>query len=90
MAVRNKGINGFGGNQLLHVEGHAAAHMRTHGLKEADLEINRIPCEKGKGGGCNGQLPKMLPEGAKLRVYGPDGYHNEYIGLPDQPVRGRS
>lgn len=84
MAVRGKGINGFNGNQLLHVEGHAAAQMRTTGAMGADLEINRIPCTKGNGGGCDGLLPKMLPEGARLRIYGPDGYYKEYTGLPDR------
>ena len=84
MAVRNKGINGFTGNQLLHVEGHTSAQMRITGTMEADLEINRIPCIDGKGGGCDGLLPKMLPEGAKLRIYGPGGYYNEYVGLPDR------
>lgn len=84
MAVRGKGINGFTGNQLLHVEGHASAHMRVNHIQQADLEINRVPCEKGAGGGCNGLLPRMLPEGARIRVYGPHGYFKEYIGLPDK------
>ena len=84
MQVRGKGINGFNGNQLLHVEGHAAAQMRVTGAAAGDLEINRVPCTKGSGGGCDGLLPKMLPEGAKLRVYGPDGFYREYVGLPDR------
>jgi hypothetical protein len=84
MAIRGKGVTGFNGNQLLHVEGHAAAHMRANHIQQADLEINRVPCEKGSGGGCNGLLPRMLPEGARVRVYGPEGFFHEYIGLPDK------
>ncbi len=81
--VRGKGLPGFNGNQLMHVEGHAAAYMRTNGIAEADLEINRIPCTAGSGGGCEGNLPRMLPEGARLNVYGPGGWFKSYLGLPD-------
>jgi hypothetical protein len=82
-AVRGKGLPGFNGNQLMHVEGHAAGYMRTNGIAEADLEINRIPCTVGSGGGCEGNLPRMLPEGARLNVYGPEGWFKSYVGLPD-------
>lgn len=51
-AVRGQGLPGFNGNQLMHVEGHAAAHMRTNGISEAVLDINKAPCTKGSGGGC--------------------------------------
>lgn len=28
-------------------------------------------------------LPFMLPEGAKLHIYGPDSFRKTYVGLPD-------
>jgi SCP1.201-like deaminase/Pretoxin HINT domain len=82
-AIRGQGLPGFNGNQLAHVEGHAAAYMRTNGIKEAVLDINKVPCTAGSGGGCEGLLPKMLPEGATLRVRGPGGYDRTFVGLPD-------
>jgi hypothetical protein len=82
LLIRGQGLPGFNGNQLMHVEGHAAAYMRTNGLNEAVLDINKIPCIAGPGGGCNGLLPRMLPEGARLTVRYPGG-QVEYIGLPD-------
>ena len=62
-----------------HVEAHAAALMRQNGLTSGTLYINRIPCE----GGCDTMLPRMLPESATLRVYGPGGYDETFTGLPD-------
>jgi hypothetical protein len=82
-AVRGQGLPGFSGVQATHVEGHAAAYMRTNGIRSGNLEINRVPCEEGSGGGCNGLLPSMLPEGGILRVYGPEGYFKAFIGMPD-------
>lgn len=64
-----------------HVEAHAAAVMRQQGLQEATLYINRVPCP-GKTG-CEAMLPRMLPEGARLRVVGPKGFEKVYVGLPD-------
>jgi RHS repeat-associated protein len=83
-AVRGQGMPGFNGNQLMHVEGHAAAYMRTTGQREAVLDISKVPCEKGSGGGCAGLLPRMLPEGARLRVRGPEGYDQVFVGTPDK------
>jgi hypothetical protein len=82
-AIRGQGLPGFNGNQLTHVEGHAAAYMRSNGIKEAVLDINKVPCTAGSGGGCEGLLAKMLPEGASLRVRGPGGYDRTFVGLPD-------
>ncbi len=79
-AVRGKGLPGFNGNQLMHVEGHAAAFMRTNGVQEAVLDISKVPCRKGAGGGCNGLLPRMLPPGSTLRVRGPGGYDTVFTG----------
>jgi len=64
-----------------HVEGHTAAIMRQRGISEAELFINKVPC--GGVRGCGAMLPRMLPEGAKLRVRGPNGYDKTFIGLPD-------
>jgi hypothetical protein len=57
-AIRGQGLPGFNGNQLTHVEGHAAAHMRTTGAREAVLDINKAPCTQGSGGGCQGLLER--------------------------------
>jgi hypothetical protein len=80
---RGQGISGFARDQLTHVEGHAAAYMRINKVMSADLEINKVPCDVGPGGGCDGLLSRMLPEGAVLRVYGPDGFFKAYTGEPD-------
>jgi hypothetical protein len=82
-AVRGQGLPGFNGNQLTHVEGHAAAYMRTNNVSNAVLDINKAPCTAGSGGGCNGLLPRMLPEGATLTVRHPSGV-DIYTGLPDR------
>jgi hypothetical protein len=82
-AVRGQGLPGFNGNQLSHVEGHAAAYMRVNGIQNAVLDINKLPCTQGSGGGCQGLLQRMLPEGASLRVRGPGGYNQTFTGLPD-------
>ena len=81
-AIRGQGLPGFNGNQLMHVEGHAAAHMRTNGIQSAVLDINKQPCMAGSGGGCNGLLPKMLPPNSTLIVRSPGGSFI-YNGLPD-------
>jgi hypothetical protein len=64
-----------------HVEGHAAAAMRLSGSSEANLFINNTPC-LGRFG-CAAQLPNMLPEGARLNVFGPQGYMQSFSGVPD-------
>jgi hypothetical protein len=28
-------------------------------------------------------LPRMLPPGATLHIYGPDGYYKPWVGAPD-------
>jgi hypothetical protein len=81
-AIRGQGVPGFNGNQLTHVEGHAAAHMRTSGAREAVLDINKAPCTQGSGGGCQGLLERMLPKGARLRVRYPDG-EQTFVGSSD-------
>lgn len=70
---------GMNGNNVSHVEAHAAAQMHLTGTKEATLYINRIPCP-GRNG-CDRLLPRMLPPGAKLTIYGPDGYVRVVYGV---------
>jgi hypothetical protein len=68
-----------------HVEAHSAAYMRQNGIDSATLYINRVPCPtlSPNSPGCADMLPRMLPPGAKLSVYGPGGYIRHFIGAPD-------
>jgi len=63
---------------VTHVEGHAAGLMRKHGLREADVYINYVggPCKTY----CVPSLPKLLPPGAKLRVYFPKADGTRGVG----------
>jgi uncharacterized protein YukE len=75
---------GFNHHVRSHVEAHAAAIMRLGDMgpgDEAALEINRIPCPGPNG--CAVNLPRMLPPGATLHIYGPDGYYKAWVGTPD-------
>jgi hypothetical protein len=72
---------GRNSTNFFHVEAHAAQTMRVEGLGEATLYINQVPCAVGPG--CANNLPGMLPEGAKLRVIGPNGYDHVFVGAPD-------
>lgn len=84
-----------------HVEAHAAAVLRQRDQRSrqespgtsspvlaATLYINREPCPtlSPRSPGCADSLPKMLPEGARLTVWGPDGYGASFIGQPDYGV----
>jgi hypothetical protein len=69
-----------------HVEAHAAAMMRSKGIADADLWINKPggPCSGIYG--CDAMLSHMLPEGATLRVHYPQGDAwgtTTYVGVPD-------
>jgi hypothetical protein len=75
-----KGSPGFNGVTKTHVEGHAAALVQQTGAQEGALYINNTPCSGPWG--CNALLPRMLPEGAWLKVFGPDGYAKIFIGAP--------
>jgi hypothetical protein len=55
-----------------HIEGHVAAFMRKHRMREAVLYLNLPPC----GGQqpidpkrCHENLPRILPQGSKLHVH---------------------
>jgi SCP1.201-like deaminase len=67
------------------VEAHAAVIIRREGLSEATLYVNRAPCptKNPRSPGCFDNLPKILPEGARLRTIGPDGLDHTFVGLPD-------
>ena len=76
-----RGTPGMNHRIKSHVEAHAAAHMRQNSIRDGVLYINRAPCPGGTG--CEAMLPRMLPEGAQLRVLGPNGYDKTFVGLPD-------
>lgn len=71
---------GMNGNNLSNVEAHTAAEMRLRGIQEATLYINRVPCP-GRNG-CENLLPRMVPPGGKLTIYGPDGFLRVVYGAP--------
>lgn len=66
-----------------HVEAHAAAQMRRYTILRAALVINNDVC----GGplGCRVILPRLLPPGSALTVYGPNGFEETYHGR-DEPA----
>jgi RHS repeat-associated protein len=67
---------GFDGYTKTHVEGHAAAYMRQHGIKEARLYINNpIICDN-----CVRNLPSTLPPGSRLELVLPDETIRVFIG----------
>jgi hypothetical protein len=71
-----KGTKGFDAYTRTHVEGHAAAFMREHGIKSAQLHINNPSiC-----GNCDRLLPRMLETGSQLEVILPDGTSKIFIG----------
>lgn len=66
-----------------HVEAQAAAYMRMTGRRDASLYVNQKPCAR-RPHGCDRMLPQMLPTGARLTVFGPDGYTKVYRGQGDE------
>jgi len=63
---------GMPNNLVSHVEANAAARMRLDGVTDGTLYINRLPCAGRMG--CDNLLPRMIPTGSRLTIYGPDGY----------------
>jgi hypothetical protein len=61
-----------------HAEGHAAALMRKRGIRHATLYVNNEPCAGRLG--CDRTMPSLLPPGATLTVYGPNGFARRYEG----------
>jgi hypothetical protein len=74
------GTPGTNGNIKSHVEARRSLDAAA-GLSDATLYINRVPCAGLRG--CDAMLPRMLPEGARLHVYGSNGFGHTYTGLPD-------
>jgi hypothetical protein len=81
------GIPGMHNRIKSHVEAHAAVIMRRSGVNEATLYLNRVPCPSTNPAspGCYDGLPRMLPYGSKLKVVGPDGFDEIFVGIPDPP-----
>lgn len=54
-----------------HIEGHAAAIMRQHRLRESVLYINIPPCgsENQSEWRCDANIAKLIPKGSTLRVW---------------------
>ncbi|MER7245807.1 DddA-like double-stranded DNA deaminase toxin [Kribbella sp. NPDC000426] len=59
-----------------HVEVKFAMRMRRDGLTDETIMINNRPCPGPYG--CHRNLWKFLPDGARLTVYGPDGFKRTY------------
>jgi nucleic acid/nucleotide deaminase of polymorphic system toxin len=62
-----------------HTEIKAAMNMRLSGIKRAFLYLNNEPCDI-PGTNCRNLLPRFLPPGAELVVYGPNGYRETFKG----------
>ncbi|MFC9690256.1 DddA-like double-stranded DNA deaminase toxin [Kribbella sp. NPDC056951] len=62
-----------------HAEIKFAMHMRLNGMKRATVYLNNEPCMT-RGLNCRKLLPRFLPPGAQLVVYGPNGYRDTFIG----------
>jgi hypothetical protein len=75
-ALMPKGSPGFDIVTRTHVEGHAAALMRTEGAASGTLHINNpVICPS-----CSKLLPDMLPPGSRLTVVLPNGTRVPFLG----------
>jgi hypothetical protein len=71
--------NGMGQTVIgSHVETKVAVYMRQEGIRDVTVVINHQPCEGPLG--CDTLLPRVLPEGSTLTVYGTaqDGTHTKH------------
>jgi hypothetical protein len=57
--------------------------MRRRRITRASLVINNEPCPGPLG--CDVLLPRLLPPGAELTVYGPNNFEKTYRGQ-DEPA----
>ncbi len=55
-----------------------AMKMRRLGIRHARIVLNNRPCPGELG--CDELLPRFLPPGSELTVYGPDGFEKIYHG----------
>lgn len=60
-----------------------AMKMRRQGIRGARIVLNNRPCPGELG--CDELLPRFLPPGSELRVYGPDGFERIYHGETEIP-----
>ena len=77
-------IPGRHGTIMWHVESHAIASMRALNQQRGILFINRVPCglDPPWTSGCYYMIPHMLPQGAKIRIIGPNGFDEVFSSLP--------
>jgi hypothetical protein len=61
-----------------HLEAHVARIMHRRRLRRAAVVVNREPCPGIFG--CDTLLARLLPAGAELTVYGPNGFKKTYTG----------
>jgi hypothetical protein len=61
-----------------HVEIKFALMMRERELTNETIVVNKRPCDGDLG--CDQMLPRFLPAGGSLTVYGPDGFKRTYRG----------
>ncbi|MFI5729872.1 DddA-like double-stranded DNA deaminase toxin [Kribbella sp. NPDC051587] len=66
-----------------HTEIKFAMHMRLKGIKRATLYLNNEPCIT-PGFNCPKLLPRFLPPGSELVVYGPNGYRGIFKGRDEE------
>jgi hypothetical protein len=62
-----------------HTEIKVAMHMRLNGIKRATIYLNNEPCDL-LGMNCRKLLPRFLPPGAQLVIYGPNDYREIFNG----------
>ncbi|GAA1601395.1 SCP1.201-like deaminase [Kribbella hippodromi] len=62
-----------------HTEIKVATHMRLNNLKHGILYLNNEPCDL-PGTNCRKLLPRFLPPGAQLVIFGPNGYEEIFKG----------
>ncbi len=77
-------IPGRHGTIMWHVESHAIASMWALNQQRGILFINRVPCglDPPWTRGCYYMIPHMLPQGAKIRIIGPNGFDEVFSSLP--------
>jgi len=62
-----------------HTEIKVATHMRLNNFMHGTLYLNNEPCDL-PGTNCRKLLPRFLPPGSQLVIYGPNGYEETFKG----------
>jgi hypothetical protein len=60
-----------------------AMRMRRESIRRARIILNNRPCPGELG--CDELLPRFMPPGSELTVYGPDGFEKIYYGETETP-----